>query len=208
MPQLPPFSLFDGHRLVVSGTSTTVALALKQGRATDSSGPLLVIDNSSGRSRDFDTRDSDAQVRARLSGDPSPPGADAAPATDAVSGGATGRGRGRPKLGVTAREVTLLPRHWEWLADQPGGASVALRRLVETASRSGADSARQRRDAERAYHFLQTIAGDLPGFEDALRALFAHDRAALAGKLRDWPADVQQHALQLAFDDAAGSADG
>src|ERR1700679_3549712 len=40
---------------------------------------------------------------------------------------------GRPKLGVTAREVTLLPRHWDWLATQPGGASIALRRLVEDA---------------------------------------------------------------------------
>src|ERR1700739_3037247 len=42
---------------------------------------------------------------------------------------------GRPKLGVVAREVTLLPRHWDWLATQPGGGSVALRKLVGEARR-------------------------------------------------------------------------
>jgi hypothetical protein len=88
---------------------------------------------------------------------------------------------------VVAREVTLLPRHWAWLAEQPGGASVVLRKLVEAASRAGADKDRQRRHSERAYHFLQTIAGDLPGFEEAIRVLFAHDRAGLEAALHSWP---------------------
>lgn len=203
---VPAFSCFDGHTHIASGAPAVVALALRQRRADDAAGPLLVFDNATGQTRDFDTRGSEAQLLARV--------AKAFPAVDAdadagiaTAGGEAAdpapRGRGRPKLGVVAREVTLLPRHWAWLADQPGGASVVLRRLVEQASRAGADKDRQRRHAERAYQFLQTIAGDLPGFEDALRALFAHDRARLEALLAGWPADVRAHALLLAFEGAA-----
>lgn len=204
---LPPFSCFDGHRLVASGTPDVAALALRQLRADAAAGPLLVFDNATGLTRDFDTRGSVAQLLARI--------AQAFPAsrpdedvqTAATDEPVVARGRGRPKLGVVAREVTLLPRHWTWLAGQPGGASVALRRLVEAASRAGADLDRQRRNAERAYHFLQTIGGDLPGFEEATRALFAHDRTRLQAVLGSWPVDVRSHALRLAFDEPAGSTD-
>ncbi len=74
------------------------------------------------------------------------------------------RGRGRPKLGVVAREVTLLPRHWDWLNAQPGGASVALRKLVEQARRANGDADRARAAREAAYHFMSAMAGDLPAF--------------------------------------------
>ncbi|ENE1251632.1 DUF2239 family protein [Stenotrophomonas sp. GD03701] len=197
--RLPPFSCFDGHRLVVSGTPEVAALALKQLRAGNAAGPLLVFDNATGRTRDFDTRGSDAELLARVA-DALPSAVEADAETALAGEPAAPRGRGRPKLGVVAREVTLLPRHWAWLAEQPGGASVVLRRLVEAASRAGADKDRQRRDAERAYHFLQAIAGDLPGFEEAIRLLFAHDRVGLEAALHRWPGDVRDHALQLAFD--------
>ncbi|HDS1300465.1 MULTISPECIES: DUF2239 family protein [Stenotrophomonas] len=197
--RLPPFSCFDGHRLVVSGTPEVAALALKQLRAGNAAGPLLVFDNATGRTRDFDTRGSDAELLARVA-DALPSAVEADAETALAGEPAAPRGRGRPKLGVVAREVTLLPRHWAWLAEQPGGASVVLRRLVEAASRAGADKDRQRRDAERAYHFLQAIAGDLPGFEEAIRLLFAHDRVGLEATLHRWPGDVRDHALQLAFD--------
>jgi hypothetical protein len=100
-----------------------------------------------------------------------------------------------------AREVTLLPRHWEWLAAQPGGASVTLRRLVDEARRgasgaSGADAVRAAR--ERAYRFLAGIAGNLPGYEEALRALFAGDAARFAERLAPWPQDVRDHAHAMA----------
>ncbi|EMT5435057.1 DUF2239 family protein [Stenotrophomonas maltophilia] len=197
--RLPPFSCFDGHRLVISGTPEVAALALKQLRAGNAAGPLLVFDNATGRTRDFDTRGSDAELLARVA-DALPSAVEADAETALAGEPAAPRGRGRPKLGVVAREVTLLPRHWAWLAEQPGGASVVLRRLVEAASRAGADKDRQRRDAERAYHFLQAIAGDLPGFEEAIRLLFAHDRVGLEAALHRWPGDVRDHALQLAFD--------
>jgi hypothetical protein len=108
------------------------------------------------------------------------------------------RGPGRPRLGVVAREVTLLPRHWDWLSGQPGGASVALRKLVEEARRANAGKDRVRRSQEAAYRFMSAIAGNLPGFEEAARALFARDPERFADCIRGWPADVQQHLARLA----------
>jgi hypothetical protein len=99
-----------------------------------------------------------------------------------------------------AREVTLLPRHWEWLAQQPGGASAALRRLVEDARRTHAGRDSWRQAKERAYRFMSAIAGGFAGFEDASRALFAQDADAFARCIAAWPPDVQAHLAWLARD--------
>lgn len=108
---------------------------------------------------------------------------------------------GRPKLGVVAREVTLLPRHWDWLATQPGGASVALRKLVEEARRTRGDADRRRAAQEAAYRFMSAAAGDLPGFEEAARALFAYDWRRFGDMVAAWPEDVRDYAVKLAFAD-------
>ena len=97
---------------------------------------------------------------------------------------------GRPKLGVVPREVTLLPRHWDWLATQPGGASVALRKLVEEASRN--PKARQRALRDAAYRFATTLVGNAPGYEEAIRALYAGQREEFAAHIEGWPADVRR----------------
>ena len=107
-------------------------------------------------------------------------------------------GPGRPRLGVVAREVTLLPRHWDWLNDQPGGASAALRRLVDQARKANAGRDRIRRAQEATYRFMSAMAGDEPGFEEATRALFA-GRPAVFDALTDaWPPDVRDHSRKLA----------
>ena len=108
------------------------------------------------------------------------------------------RGPGRPKLGVVAREITLLPRHWDWLAQQPGGASVAIRKLVEQARRTGEDKDRIRQAQEAAYRFMSVMAGNRPHYEDAIRALFAGDRRRFGKLIAGWPADVRDHASRLA----------
>jgi hypothetical protein len=102
--------------------------------------------------------------------------------------------RGRPRLGVRAREVTLLPRHWSWLAEQRGGASAALRRLVAEAMRGSEGGP----SPDRAYRFLTAIAGDLPGYEAAIRALYAGDAPAFRTAMTGWPADIASHAQRLA----------
>ncbi|SOZ52224.1 conserved hypothetical protein, COG3644 [Cupriavidus taiwanensis] len=199
------FTTFDGHRRIASGPLPDNALALRRALDHGAAGPVLVFDDSTGRSIDLDTSGTEDEiversaVRAAQLAAPLP----AAGEGEGGEGGARPeaaepRGRGRPKLGVVSREVTLLPRHWEWLAAQPGGASVALRKLVEQARRDHAGKDRSRAASERAYHFMVAIAGDLAGFEEASRALFARDLEGFARQIADWPADVRDHALRLA----------
>ncbi|KNC88622.1 DUF2239 family protein [Trabulsiella odontotermitis] len=109
------------------------------------------------------------------------------------------KSRGRPKLGVSAKEVTLLPRHWEWLATQPGGASATLRRLIDQARKTSEPAENKRRRHERAYQFMHEIAGDLPEYEACLRALFADDEPGFTACIASWPQDIRQYAWQLAF---------
>jgi hypothetical protein len=108
------------------------------------------------------------------------------------------RGPGRPKLGVVSREVTLLPRHWEWLFSQPGGASVALRKLVDDARRGGSEADRKRKSQEAAYRFMSAMAGNEAGFEEAARSLFAGDAQRFKDCIATWPEDVARHAIDLA----------
>lgn len=112
---------------------------------------------------------------------------------------ATVKTRGRPKLGVSAKEVTLLPRHWEWLATQPGGASATLRRLIEQARKASEPADNKRRRHESAYQFMHEVAGDLPEYETCLRALFADDETAFNAAMTDWPQDIRRYAATLAF---------
>ncbi|PRE86874.1 DUF2239 family protein [Burkholderia multivorans] len=196
-PFLPSYTAFDGHRCIASGPLDMVALAVKRIAGDGMAGTVLIFDDATGRSIDLDLRGTADEVRARYA----PPARDAAQDAGTAgdpAGAAEQRGRGRPKLGVVSREVTLLPRHWDWLAAQPGGASVALRKLVEDARRTHA-AADRRRDAQaRAYHFMSALAGDLPGFEEATRMLYANDLARMAERIAGWPDDVRDHALALA----------
>ncbi|WP_034177230.1 DUF2239 family protein, partial [Burkholderia ambifaria] len=187
---LPSYTAFEGHRRVASGPLATVAVALRQACGDTMSGTIVTFDDATGRAIDLDLRGTADEIRVRYAAAP----ADAS----AAAGEGEPRGRGRPKLGVVSREVTLLPRHWDWLAAQPGGASVALRKLVEDARRTHAEADRRRDAQARAYHFMSAIAGDLPGFEEAARALYANDFARLAELIAGWPDDVRDHALALA----------
>ncbi len=209
MPPSPShaFTCFDGNRRVVTGSLQAVALSLKGLRLREATGPVLVFDNATGRTIDIDTRGSDDEVLAHLAPPVGPGAAHPSANTESAAPGAPiepaaieARGRGRPKLGVVPREVTLLPRHWEWLGAQPGGASVALRKLVEEARRASAEKDAMRQRHERAYHFMTAIAGDLPGFEEATRALFADDPTRFRELLSAWPADIRDHALGLGFE--------
>ncbi|MBN8529865.1 MAG: DUF2239 family protein [Caulobacterales bacterium] len=172
---------FAGHELIARGSPRAVLAAVKAAsEAAETGGPaVLVFDRATGRTVEFDLRGDLETALALLP--------EAAPESEVRPK----RGPGRPKLGVTAREVTLLPRHWDWLADQPGGASVALRKLVEAAMREaeGPDRARKARDA--AYRFMTALAGDLPGYEDAVRALFAGDEKGLERAVAGWPEGVR-----------------
>jgi hypothetical protein len=171
------YTAFRGHRLLAHGTLEHVTQAA--GSHAAKGPPVLVFDDATGQQVDLDPR-----------------GLAAAAAQEATA--PPPRSPGRPKLGVVAREVTLLPRHWEWLSIQPGGASVALRKLVEDARRAGGSRDSIRASQERCYRFLQAIAGDLPGYEEALRALFGHKPEAFEQASAGWPEAIRSYALQLA----------
>ena len=171
--------------------------------------PILVFNDATSETLELDWRGSAeafaARLAASLAHDPGPhPPTAAGEACDAAE---PPRGPGRPKLGVVAREVTLLPRHWEWLATQPGGASVALRKLVEVARRSAEVQDRVRHSSAVGYRFMSTMAGHEPGFEEASRALFAGDEPRFRALTQHWPADVQSH-LQRILPDAFLAATG
>lgn len=178
--------------MLLSGPLSEVVLAVKAAVERGAPEPVLVFDDATGRTLDFDLRGTEAEVVARLSRSPASPSSPEEPSPGR-------RGRGRPKLGVVGREVTLLPRHWEWLAAQPGGASVALRKLVDEARKIGGPAQALRAAQEAAYRFMSTMAGNLPDFEEAIRALFANDRVRFEQRISSWPHDIRAYALRLAY---------
>ena len=184
----PAYIAFEGDRCIACGGLKDVARAAKAELDRCKDGSILIFDDATGSPVEIDFRGSITEVLARL---PATTGALAAE-EDAP------RGPGRPKLGVVAREVTLLPRHWQWLAEQPGGASVTLRRLVEHARRDGEAENHLRNRREAAYRLMAAIAGNQPLYEEAIRALFAGELAGFERSIAKWPADVRDHVLRLA----------
>jgi len=193
---------FVGMSLIARGAPLEVALAVKAELAregNESAGAVLVFDDRDARPVEFDLRGTERDIEARLAAQASRERSAAASddAPEATPDDAP-RGRGRPKLGVVAREVTLLPRHWDWLGAQPGGASVVLRRLVDAARHAGEARERVRAAQEAAYRFMTALAGNLPNYEEALRALYASERGRFEAANATWPQDVRDYARELA----------
>ena len=162
-------TVFFKGEVLARGRPEEVLPAMRALQPLARSSDLLVFDDESGRQLDLDLR------------------GEAPPAP---------RPRGRPALGVEAKEVTLLPRHWQWLASQRGGASATLRRLVETAMRQGRS---QRECFDAAYRFLSVMAGDLPHFEDMTRELYKNNPVGYDHFAHDWPPAIREHGRSLAW---------
>lgn len=166
--------MFKGDERCAGGHRSDVTEVYRRAREADPTAEFNAFDLVTGQVVDLDLR-----------------------STSAASDESSAPRRGRPRLGVIAREVTLLPRHWEWLATRPGGASATLRRLIEEARKADKDQDAGRRAAEAAYRFMLTMAGDRPGFEEASRALFAGDYAKLESIVDGWPTDIRDQISQL-----------
>jgi uncharacterized protein len=186
MSQHPNVVAFAGEHCIASGDLARVARAARKFAVAGSHKPILAFDAATGEQIDLDLRGTEEQpsrrsasaARGRIEEEP--------------------RGPGRPKLGVVAREVTLLPRHWDWLASQPGGASVALRKLVQHGMRANAGKDRIRASQNAAYQFMSAMAGNRAGFEEAARALFAGDARSFNRRVDAWPKDVRDLVKKLA----------
>ena len=184
----PRLVAFAGFRQVAIGDHAQVVNALRKLPTTEDT-LVRVFNDATGERIDLDLR---PEAEAALS----PSAAAEASATEASAA----RPVGRPKLGVVAREVTLLPRHWEWLGRQPGGASVTLRRLVDESRKASEGRVSVRASRENAYRFMSEMAGDFAGFEEASRALFAGDKPKFEGLVAPWPEDVRLQLAKLAAD--------
>lgn len=194
------YTAFAGFTRIATGTLEDVASSIKKRfdasadaivdsvAETHTVGPsadrLLVFDDETGRQIDFDLSGTLEEVRA-----------EARARVEALS--RSRRGRGRPKLGVECGELCLLPRHWEWLSAQPRSASATIRRLIDAARKSETPEAKTRERIDAAGAFMWSIAGDLPGFEEASRALYRQDRQALYERIADWPEDVRRHVHRM-----------
>ncbi|GAA5236165.1 DUF2239 family protein [Verticiella sediminum] len=186
-----PATAFDGTNRIAAGTLADVVPDVQRYLARAPEARVAVYADETGERLDLDLRGTEQDALARLDPAREPVLPEAPPPAP--------RGPGRPRLGVIAREVTLLPRHWEWLNTQPGGASAALRRLVDDARKANEAKESARRAQEAAYRFMLAAGGDLPGYEEALRALFAGDVVQFEHRLASWPPDLRNHAIRLAF---------
>lgn len=189
--QWPRAIAFVGMRCVAAGPLDQVILKAKKVIDQSHGDVPLIFDVLTSETIEVDFRGQAGDVLKRLE-------SRAIIAATESSDQAVGRGPGRPRLGVVGREVTLLPRHWDWLNAQPGGASVALRKLVETARHVHAEEDRIRQAQEATYRFMTAIAGNQPDYEEALRALFAGDAPSFMRHIACWPADVRRHIEDLA----------
>ncbi len=187
---------FEGFRRIASGELGAVARRTKEVIDRRGPEPVLIFDDATSEQLEVDFRGTIEDVLERFE-HPAPAPAPEPAAENQPPAQEPPRGPGRPKLGVVAREVTLLPRHWNWLNGQPGGASVALRKLVEEARRANEGKDRIRGIQESAYRFMAAIAGNLPDFEEATRALFAANLNRLRELIAAWPPDVREHLLRL-----------
>lgn len=176
------YTAFIGETVVAAGCANELLPPLKTRFEQDTGLPILIFEDQSGRQVDFD-------LRAPL------------PETPRT-------GPGRPRLGVVSREITLLPRHWDWLEQQPNGASAAIRRLIDEARKRDAASPNPRAAQDAAARIMTALAGNLPGYEEATRALYAgaHDRfeSLIAG----WPEDIRAYVARIAepaFSGTSGS---
>jgi len=186
---------FNGTQRVASGDLQKVARKVKEIIDRDEQASILIFDDFTSGLVEVDFRGTVKDVLKRLR---KPVAKVETAATSSKPDPRSPRGPGRPKLGVIAREVTLLPRHWDWLSSQPGGASVALRKLVEEARRINSHKDKVRHSQEVAYRFMSAMAGNFPGFEETARALFAGDPERFDSLVGSWSVDIQDHARKLA----------
>lgn len=189
MSESHTYTTFAGNLLVVSGDLETMLLRTKERLDAGEAEPVLIFDDQTGRQIDFDFRGTPDEVLARVSSHPL-----FATPEEALP---SRKGPGRPYLGVVGGEVSLLPRHWDWLNQQRGGASATLRRLVDEERKRTATQERFRNAWEAAGKFMWVMAGNLPNFEEASRALYTHDTECLTSLTQDWPTDVRNHLLRF-----------
>ena len=187
METLNTYTAFEDHKILSQGSLEDVVLKVKKRFEKSPESQIVIYSDATGKSMDFNFQGSEKEVLKRLEVYTTPD-----------SSNEVSSGPGRPKLGVISREVSLLPKHWEWLATQSGGASNTLRKLVEENMKKTSGVNTVKAAQERTYKFMSVEAGDFENYEEALRALYRKDKERFSGEIKTWPRDVQKHILELA----------
>lgn len=185
MTNATTYTAFEGHKILAQGNFAQVIVKIKKHLGKEAHSSILIFSDDTGKTMDFNFQGSEQDVQKRLEVFVDQP----------VSTETSGPGR--PKLGVVSREVSLLPRHWEWLASQPGGASATLRKLIEAAKKKSEEGQSDKQVQERTYRFMSALAGDLTGYEEALRALYKKDHKNFLAQIQTWPKDVRNYTQTL-----------
>ena len=179
------YTAFEGTSLLERGALEEVVLSIKKHLGSSGNSGVLIFSDMTGKTMDFNFHGSKEDVLKRLE--------KYAPAEEIKES----TGPGRPKLGVVSREISLLPRHWEWLATQPGGASATIRLLVEEARKKASNITSVKQMQERAYQVMSVLAGDFQGYEEALRSLYKKDQKGLLSQIQHWPSDVKKYVIEI-----------
>ncbi len=185
MENTKTYTVFEGHTILMQGNLSQVVVKVKKYLGVTTNSSVLIFSDETGKTIDFNFHGTEQDILKRL---------------DVFVGPIKENeitGPGRPKLGVVSREVSLLPRHWEWLATQPGGASATLRQLVEAAKKKSTDNYSDKQLQERTYRFMSVLAGDLAGYEEALRALYKKDKKSFVEHIQNWPKDIKTYLFLL-----------
>ncbi len=179
------YTAFEGNSQLVHGSLSDVVIKIKKRLGKEGNSSILIFSDSTGKTIDFNFQGNERDIQKRLEIFVS----EEVPIDNS--------GPGRPKLGVISREVSLLPRHWEWLATQTGGASSILRNLVEEAKKKSANGNHSKQAQERTYKFMSAIAGDFEGYEEALRALYKKDKKNFLVQIQTWPRDIIKYLIEI-----------
>ncbi len=181
---------FQGDRLIATGSISNVLPLVKEVTDRDEAETMLIFDDLTGAQIDFDLHGTIDKVLAKA--------ANHNLFTTGIQPVLQKAAPGRPKLGVTAREVTLLPRHWSWLETQPNGVSAALRRLIEETMKRSPEVEKIRLARDAAAKVMWVLGGNLPDFEEASRLLYRGDIEGFTSLIRRWPPDIQHYLLRIA----------
>jgi hypothetical protein len=179
------YTAFEGSQKIAQGSLSEVVLKVKKRIGRASAHDVLIFSDDTGKTMDISFEGGEKDLLRRLE------------VYTKAEAPREASGPGRPKLGVISREVSLLPRHWEWLATQSGGASATIRNLIEEARKKSAGAPTVKQVQERTYKFMYALAGDLPNYEEALRALYKRDKKSFVSLIAAWPKDVREHAALL-----------
>ncbi len=192
MEQHTTYTAFEGSDLLFRGSLHEVVTKIKKRMGKTSHSEVFLFSDETGKLMDFNFHGTEKDVQKRLEVFSTVPERQGEEESKSLAG------PGRPKLGVISREVSLLPRHWEWLAAQPSGASATLRKLIEEAKKKSAGGASLKQLQERCYKVMSVLAGDRSGYEEALRALYKKDQESFLMHINDWPKDIRKHIAELA----------